>query len=310
MTTIAVFGHKKPDTDAIVSAIVMTYWLNQQGIDAKSYRLDDINQETKFLIELAKVRLPELLTHLEPDQPAALVDHNESQQSIANLADAHICYLVDHHKLGDLTTAEPAYIRFEPVGSTSTILYHMFMEKSLLISQQMATLMAGAIISDTLNLTGPTTTDSDKQALQAVIHLAGIQDINRFANQLFDAKSNISDLTDDALVTTDYKQFMFSNKKWAIASIETVKPDVVLSRIEGIQQASELIRQRDGLDYMLVIIVDILKQQSWAVGSNDAQNEIIAQAFNTRLNDKLLDLGNLVSRKKQFVPTLEAFYAQ
>ena len=103
---------------------------------------------------------------------------------------------------------------------------------------------------------------------------------------------------------------MFSNKKWAIASIETVKPDVVFSRTDGIQQASELIRQRDGLDYMLVIIVDILQQQSWAVSSNDAQNEIIAQAFNTRLNDKLLDLGHLVSRKKQFVPTLEAFYAK
>ena len=103
---------------------------------------------------------------------------------------------------------------------------------------------------------------------------------------------------------------MFSNKKWAIACIETVKPDVVLSRLEGIQQASELIRQKDGLDYMLVIIVDILKQQSWAVGSNDAQNKIIEQAFNTRLNDKLLDLGHLVSRKKQFVPTLEAFYAK
>ena len=180
----------------------------------------------------------------------------------------------------------------------------------MLISQQIATLMAGAIISDTLNLTGPTTTDSDKQALDALIHLAGIHDANSFANQLFDAKSNISDLTDDALVTTDYKQFIFSNKKWAIACIETVKPGVVLSRIDGIQQASELIRQRDGLDYMLVIIVDILKQQSWAVGSNDAQNEIIEQAFDTRLNDKLLDLGNLVSRKKQFVPTLEAFYAQ
>lgn len=310
MTTIAVFGHKKPDTDAIVSTIVMTYWLNQQNMVAKSFRLDDINHETQFLIELAKVRVPERLTSLEAGQSVALIDHNESQQSIANLTTARICYVIDHHKLGDLTTAEPAYIRFEPVGSTSTILYHMFREKNLLISQQMATLMAGAIISDTLNLTGPTTTDKDKQALQALTQLAGIHEVDSFANQLFDAKSNITDLTDEALVTTDYKQFVFADKKWGIACIETVKPDVVFARIDGIAQASEQVKHRDGLDFLLVIVVDIIKQQAWAIASTDAQNNIIEQSFHSKLDKKLIALGNLVSRKKQFVPALAAFYAK
>lgn len=310
MTILAVFGHKKPDTDAIASTIAMTYWLNQQDIAAKGYRLDEINHETQFLIDLAKVRLPALLTAAVSGQNVALVDHNESQQSVANLSAARIRYVIDHHKFGGLTTDEPAYIRCEPVGSTCTILYDMFTQKNLPISQQIATLMAGAIISDTLNLTGPTTTANDKNALQALTHLAGIHEIDGFANQLFEAKSNIDDLSDDALVATDYKQFVFADKTWGIACIETVKPEVVFARIDGIVKASADIKAKDGLDYLLVVVVDILKQHAWAIAGSQMQNAIIEQAFNSQLDKQRIDLGNLVSRKKQFVPALQAFYAR
>ncbi|MGL5253066.1 MAG: manganese-dependent inorganic pyrophosphatase [Moraxella sp.] len=309
MTTLAVFGHKKPDTDAIVAAMAMSYWLNQQNIAATPYRLDAINHETAFLIDLAHVRTPTLLTHIEAGQQVALVDHNERQQSIGRVEEAHICYVIDHHKLGDLTTTAPAYIRFEPVGSTCTVLYGMFLEKQLPISQQMALLMAGAIISDTLNLTSPTTTNQDKGALSALLHLAGMRDADGFANQLFEAKSTITGITDEALVTMDYKQFGFADSKWGIAAIETVNPNQVFARIDGLQQAAQAIEQRDHLDFLLVIIVDIIQQQSWAIAGSDAQNHIVTQAFASSLDKNLIALGNRVSRKQQFVPALAAFYA-
>lgn len=316
---ILVFGHKTPDTDAITSAIVMTDWLTQQNLTATAYRLGELNQETQFLLNFANVQAPKLLTADElaniENPLLALTDHNESQQSIENLTHFPIGYVIDHHKLGDLTTSEPAYIRIEPVGSTCTILYKLYQEYQLTLNPTLATLMAGAVISDTLNLTSPTTTDTDRKILPELLTLAKIADGNDFANQLFLAKSDIRHLTAEQLVTADYKQFKFNDKtatakKWGIAVIETVAPTQVFGRLSDIQTASQTVQQRDSLDYFLVIIVDILKQQSWAVASNDGQNQIISQAFNTTLKEDLIDLGNLVSRKKQFVPTLEKFYGK
>lgn len=311
---ILVFGHKTPDTDAITSAIVMTDWLTQQNLTATAYRLGELNQETQFLLNFANVQAPKLLTADElaniENPLLALTDHNESQQSIENLTHFPIGYVIDHHKLGDLTTSEPAYIRIEPIGSTCTILYKLYQEYQLTLNPTLATLMAGAVISDTLNLTSPTTTDTDRKILPELLTLAKIADGNDFANQLFLAKSDISQLTAEQLVTADYKQFSFGGKKWGVAVIETVAPSQVLARLSDIQTASHSVQQRDGLDYLLVIIVDILKQQSWAVASNDEQNQIVSQVFNTTMKENLLDLGNLVSRKKQFVPALERFYGK
>lgn len=314
MTTnnILVFGHKNPDTDAITSAIVMAEWLTQQGLSATAYRLGDINLETQYLLNFAKIQAPALLT---PDILAnlknpilALTDHNESQQSIDNRQAFTTGYVIDHHKLGDITTSEPAYIRIEPLGSTCTILYKMFQEYGLTLTPTLATLMSGAIISDTLNLTGPTTTDSDRNFLPKLLKLANIKDGDEFANQLFLAKSDISQLTAEQLATSDYKLFIFAGQKWGIAVIETVAPEQVFARIAEIQIAAETIKQRDTLDYLLVIVVDIFKQQSWAIASNTAQNTIIQTAFKAQLAENRITLGNLVSRKKQFVPALEAFY--
>lgn len=321
-TTIAVFGHKTPDTDAIVSAMVMSEWLKQQGIDATPYRLGELNKETQFLLNQVSMPAPQLLVNLAKGSPIALVDHNESQQSINNRTDYAIRYVVDHHKLGDLTTAEPTYIRFQPVGSTSTLLFLMFQEtlvngKILSISQPLATLMLGAIVSDTLNLTSPTTTDVDKRAVSALSELAGITNLEKFAHDLFLAKSDISDLTAIQLLTADYKQFSFGNNNgqdipatWGIASIETVNPSQIFERIAELQTAIDTVSQQSNLDYLLVVIVDILKQRSWAIAVDDypEQNQIIEQAFAAKRENELIDLGNRVSRKKQFVPALEAYY--
>lgn len=305
---ISVFGHKNPDTDAIISAIVFQDWLAQQNISAQAYRLGEINQETKFLLNFAQINEPELLTILPKDSNIALLDHNERVQSIENLSDYRICYVIDHHKLGDLTTKEPTYIRIQPVGSTSTLLYLMYQEQNLTISPTLAKLMVGAILSDTLNLTSPTTTPTEHQILPNLLQLANIDNQQDFAEQLFNAKSDINHLTDMELITADYKQFQFSNKNWGIAVIETVNPQPVFNRLDSLQSTINQVKMNDNLDYLLVIVVDIFQQQSWAIATNNEQDAMIETAFTTKQAEKLLPLGNLVSRKKQFVPTLETYY--
>lgn len=273
------------------------------------------------MLNLVNINPPDLCPNLADNHPIALLDHNESGQSIADLHRYQIRYVIDHHKLGDLTTFEPAYIRLQPVGSTCTLLFLMYQELGLLPPKHFATLMAGAIISDTLNLNSPTATHTDKTVLQKLCEIADITDVSDFAKQLFNAKSDVSHLTSEQLLTTDYKHFTFitkndigyHNKKWGISCIETVNPEQIFERITDLQATINKVKQQDHLDFLLVVIVDILQQQSWAICTDDEQNHIIYQSFNlnktqNNLHQQVISLGQIVSRKKQIVPALERFY--
>ncbi|CAF3760248.1 unnamed protein product [Rotaria sp. Silwood1] len=149
---IIVLGHRNPDTDAITAAIVYSDFLRQMNINAKAYRLGNLNNETKFILKTVNIKEPEMLPDNIPNgTEVALVDHNESQQSMKNLNKMRITHVIDHHKLGDLTTSEPIYLRIEPVGCTATILTKLYRENNLNIDQKMAFLLTSAIISDTLH---------------------------------------------------------------------------------------------------------------------------------------------------------------
>ena len=154
---LAVFGHLNPDTDAITAALVYARLLARQGVDAQAFRLGELNFETAFVLREAGVDAPALLPALEAGAAVALVDHNESAQSVPNLVELNVTRVVDHHKLGDLSTAQPPYLRFEPVGCTGTILLKLHREAGLSVEALDARLMLSAILSDTLHFRSPTT---------------------------------------------------------------------------------------------------------------------------------------------------------
>ncbi|CAF1260169.1 unnamed protein product [Rotaria sordida] len=148
---VAVFGHLNPDTDAVATAIAYASFLKTMNINAKAYRLSDLNRETQYVLKMTGIKQPSLLpANISDGTEIALVDHNESQQSIKNLKRMKVTRVLDHHKLGDLTTDVPIYIRFEPVGCTATILAKLYFENKVKICQTTAMLMISAIISDTL----------------------------------------------------------------------------------------------------------------------------------------------------------------
>ena len=166
---VVVIGHRNPDTDAITAAVVYADFLRRVNVNAKAYRLGEMNNETKFILKNADVEAPEMLPeHVPEGTEVALVDHNESetlfrrsidhppfsssgQQSMKDLKKMKITRVLDHHKLGDLTTPEPVYLRFEPVGCTATILTKLYRENNIEIPQKMAFLLTSAILSDTLH---------------------------------------------------------------------------------------------------------------------------------------------------------------
>lgn len=319
-----VFGHTSPDTDAFVSAFAFCHYLNAKGLPATAYRLGEPNLETTFVLSECQRRYPNtitsaLLPYLDPSNPfttlhkgdkVALTDHNEPTQSIAHLSDFEVCYVIDHHKLG-LSTATPAYVRIHPVGCTCTILYEMFTQKSLDIPPYLALLMLCAVISDTLNLTGPTTTDDDRLVADELCRLCHITNAQKddIAAQMFAAKSDISHLSARQILLMDYKEYTLGAKRWGIAGIETLSPSSVLARQEELSLAAQVLQDEKGLDYLMIAIVDIKEQMGYAIAHNPAQNVILQEAFGVAQDGgNFFRLPHVVSRKKQIVPALERYY--
>lgn len=310
---LAVFGHLNPDTDAITAALVYARLLTRQGVDAQAFRLGELNFETAFVLREAGMDAPALLPELPAGAAVALVDHNESAQSAPNLAELNVTRVVDHHKLGDLSTAQPAYLRFEPVGCTGTILLKLHREAGLSVEPLDARLMLSAILSDTLHFRSPTTTQEDRDAVAFLAPVAGIENVEAYALAMFAAKSDLGDTPAETLLRMDYKVFPFGDvaapQAWGIGVIETTNPAYVFGRQAELLAAMDQVKAQDGLAGVLLSVVDILNETNRTLVLSATEGKVLSEAFGVTVDGPVADLGRRISRKKQIVPTLEGFFA-
>lgn len=308
-----VFGHTNPDTDAITAALVYANLLSRQGHQAKAFRLGELNFETKYVLEQLGIEAPPLLPELAAGSEVALVDHNESAQSAPNLSDLSVKRVVDHHKLGDLTTTNPPYLRFEPVGCTGTLLLKLHREAGLSVEKQDAQLMLSAILSDTLHFRSPTTTGEERDAVEFLAPIAGVSDIEGYALAMFAAKSDLGDTPAETLLKMDYKVFPFGDpanpQPWGIGVIETTNPGYVFGRQGELLAAMEHVKGQDGLAGILLSVVDILNETNKTFMLGETEAQVVKAAFGADTQSQVADLGNRISRKKQIVPTLEKHFA-
>ncbi|GGL92825.1 putative manganese-dependent inorganic pyrophosphatase [Deinococcus aerolatus] len=309
---LPVFGHLNPDTDAIASALVYARLLTRQGTAAQAFCLGDLNLETPFVLGRAGVEAPALLPQLEAGTAVALVDHNESAQSTPNLGDLQVTRVVDHHKLGDLTTMQPAWLRFEPVGCTATLLLKLHREARLSVEPTDAWLMLSAILSDTLHFRSPTTTPDDREAVAFLAPIAGVRDVGAYALEMFAAKSDLGDTPAAELLKMDYKVFPFGDplapQRWGLGVIETTNPGYVFGRQAELLDAMRAARTRDGLDGVLLGVVDILNETNRVLVAGEAEAAVVQAAFGMPTVGDVADLGHRISRKKQIVPALEKHF--
>lgn len=298
MAKTLVFGHKNPDTDTIASAIAASYLLNQQGQDTEAVAQGEPNAETKFALDYFKVKPLRVISEADTET-VVLVDHNEAAQSVDNLADVTVENIYDHHKFA-FTNSTPLYITAKPWGSVATILYYEFKQANIVIPAEIAGLLASAIISDTLLLKSPTTTSYDQPALEALAKIAGLEDYAAYGLDLLKAGTDLSSRTDKELIDGDAKSFEMGGHQFRIGQVNTVDIDEVLSRQAGIEAAIA----EEGYEDFLFVITDILNSNSKGLYIGDAAQSIEA-AFNQKLDNNVIDLPGVVSRKKQVVPPLE-----
>ena len=302
MVKTYVFGHKSPDSDSITSSIVMANLENELGNnDAKAYRLGNINKETEFILNYLDMEAPELLESVEDGSDVILVDHNSPSESVDNLENLNILKIVDHHKLA-LETSYPLFLRFEPVGCSETILCKLYEENNVEITKEIATLMLSAIISDTLLLKSPTTTEDDKLAVEKLSKIAEI-DFEEYGLEMLKAGTDLSSFSIDEILSLDAKQIDFKEVKSIVNQVNTADISDVMAMKDELETGINKIIENENLDLFMLLITDIVNSNSQviALGKNA---DLVEKAYGVKLEDNTVLLEGVVSRKKQVVPIM------
>ena len=234
-------------------------------------------------------------------QKVILVDHNNFAQSVDGLDEADILEIIDHHNIGDIGTSLPINFRSRPVGCTATMIYDMYKEQKVSIPKNMAGLMLSAILSDTLLLTSPTTTEDDKFVAVKLASIAKV-DIDTYGYEMLKASSSIEGKSVEELIKTDFKSYVVGDKLLGISQIMTMDIETVEKNIdEFIAKLNEMVT----LNYSIVtiFITDVIKNGSYVL-YNDAAAGIIQDSFGLKHIHQCMFLPKIVSRKKQIQPNI------
>ncbi len=302
---ISVIGHANPDTDSVTSAIALAALLTAQGMEAKACMQiaeKDLNPESTTVLKRFGLPVPELLTDAA-GKDIALVDFSDLAQGPANLASANLVAVVDHHKIGDITTNNPILFRAEPVGCTGTVLNKMFKEAGVAIPKNIAGGMVAAILSDTVNFKSPTCTPADKAAVAELKPIAGVSDTDELFMEMLKAKSSVAGIPAKDLLFRDYKDFDMKGSKVGVGQLELATLEQVAEvRAELVKAMAEV--KAGGRHSVLLMLTDVVKEGTELVVLSD-DPALIEKAFDTKLNGDSMWIPGMMSRKKQTIPNLQ-----
>ena len=232
-----------------------------------------------------------------------LVDHNEAAQSVPGLEEAEILEIIDHHRLADIQTTNPIYVRNEPVGSTNTIIASMFQDRGLMPSANMAGMMAAAILSDTVMFKSPTCTEKDRRTAERMARIANIS-LDELGREIFSASLDSKTVRD--LLLSDYKEFHIAGHDLAVSQITCVDSPKMLERKAEFLAEMQLLAAQKGFSMMILMLTDVLLEGTQIIYLGD--DEIIRQAFSITPKDNTLFLPHVMSRKKQVIPALSVLW--
>ena len=231
-----------------------------------------------------------------------LVDHNSYEQSAIGLEDANILEIIDHHNIGTIGTNMPISFRNMPVGSTNTIIYKLYKENRVTIPKAMAGLMLSGILSDTLILTSPTTTNIDKEAVIELSKIAKV-DYKVYGNKMIKAGSSLEGMTKEQILYKDYKNYTIDNSKVGLGQIITTDIDEVLNEKEEYIKLLNTVSESNNYLFVCLFVTNVLENGTYVLFSDRAK-ETLESAFGIKDIKQGEFLKGIVSRKKQILPVL------
>lgn len=305
---VYIYGHKNPDSDSVCAAIALADLKSKIGVEAVPAVQGDLNPESNFILEKFGVSAPEIISSGAGKQ-VILVDHSDLAQSLDDLKDAELLGIVDHHKLGDVTTSNPLECWIWPVGCTCTVLKEMYGFFGVEIPKGIAGIMLCAILSDTVIFKSATCTDQDKEAAAALAKIAGESDLASLGMEMFKVKSAVEGTPARELVLRDYKDFDMSGNKVGIGQLEVVD----LSILDGVKpelaEDIKALKVEGGRHSVFLLLTDIMKEGTEMLIASDDES-IVQKAFGTAPEGGKVWLDGVMSRKKQVVPNFEKAFAK
>lgn len=299
-----VLGHKNPDTDSIVTAISYAHVLNGRGIAATAAAQGEVAPETEFVLNKFNLQAPAVVSEVA-DKEVYLVDFSDLAQAPADLLKAKIQGIVDHHKLGDVTTDTPLECWIQPVGCSNTIVKMVADYYNVAIPAPIAGAMLCAILSDTVLFKSPTCTELDKKAANELAAIAGVSDLEALGMDMFKAKSNLNASPRD-LIFRDFKDFDMGGKKVGIGQLELISLSMVSAELKAQLQSELAAVKAEGRHSAVLVLTDIMKEGSELLVASDDEDTIIS-ALGTKKAD-VMWMPGVMSRKKQVVPPLQAAF--
>ena len=304
---ILVVGHKSPDTDAITAAIAVANLKVQQGKSAMAIAQGEPNPETRFVLDTFKLSAPPVQTSVA-GFPVILVDHADYSQAPDDLKKADLVGIVDHHKLGGISTEKPLDVHMAPVGCTATVITRMYNTAGIAIPKDIAGAMLSAILSDTVIFKSPTTTAEDRATAEKLAKIAGIKDMRAFGLKLFEAKSQFKGVSGKELLKRDFKTFNMGGRKVGVGQLETVDLGMLSPRKGEFLKAMQELKS-EGYHTILLMLTDIMKEGTDLMAVTD-DARLVEGAMKVKLSGDSVWVPGMMSRKKQVIPGLEKAFKQ
>ena len=249
---------------------------------------------------LGLIRITEIIN--KNNKKVMLVDHQEKEQSVIGLDEANILEIVDHHKIGNINTTNPINFRNMTVGSTNTIVYFMYKENNVEIPKEIAGIMLSGLLSDTLCLQSPTTTEIDKKVAEDLALIAGV-DYKKYALDMFKAGTSLEGLTKEEVIKSDFKSFPIGDEKMAIGQVFTLDVDRIFDELDTYIEKLEEINNKEGYKFIIIAITDILKNGSYLIFTENAKS-VLESIYKLDGIKQGYYVDGLVSRKKQILPAI------
>ena len=300
--TVYVIGHQSPDSDTVISAIVMADLLNKIGVKAEARVAGELNNESKAILSYFGCEAPKLLENAA-GKNLFLVDHNALTQTVDGGDEAYIVGIVDHHAIDGVKTANTVFSKTAFIGSTAFLIYSLYKDLNLPVDKTTAGLMIAAEQSDTNNQRyKDAITEADLAFMDELLEISGVDRDDLNVKRL-QAKVNYEGKSAHDLLFLDYKTYDIGDKKVGIGTLNSIGKEDSDARIAQMKQALKDYYEESGMDYLYLMIHDYVTDEQYILCEGDGAKEFCEQALDTEFTD-YLTLKESISRKSTFVPAL------
>ena len=271
--------------------------------------MGELSPETLFILDKFGFEQPELKLSFADTDGIYVVDHSDRIQGPDDIDDSTVLGIIDHHKLGDITTSTPLEIWVRPVGCTNTIIKMMYDFHGIEIPKNIAGAMMCAILSDTVIFKSPTCTTADIKCVEALAEIAGIEDYKALGMEMFTVKSSVQGTPVRDLVLRDFKDFNMSDNIVGIGQLEVIDLALFDEMKADLHADLQAVKEEGNRHTVMLLLTDIMQEGSELLVVSD-DISIVEKAYGITLVDGKAWLPGVMSRKKQVVPPLQDTFAK